>query len=141
MSGRRAVLAGDNPATLALARHGAAVLLRVGGQTVAAAGLADALMAIRRAVAHQYADPVDALFHDEEVDGPLPARYRVLACTLADERTMLSARTEGIDDVDLVGAEDVGEAGSVRAGSVEQQLAMLAVRIEMAAVYLGLAGG
>lgn len=141
ISGRRAVLAGDNPATLALARHGAAVLLRVGGQTVAAAGLADALMALRRGSAHRFGDPVDALFHDEEIDGPLPARYRVLACALADERTMLGARTEGIDDVDLIGAEDVGEAGSVRAGSVVQQLAMLAVRIEMAAVYLGLAGG
>ncbi len=165
ITGRRAVLAGDNPATLALARHGATVLLRVGGQTVAAVGVADALVALRRAgakrlgesagragakrlgesagrgAAHRFADPVDALFHDEDIDGPLPARSRVLALTLADERPMLGARIEGIDDVDLVGAEDVGEAGAVRAGGVEQQLAMLAVRIEMAAVYLGLAGG
>ncbi len=148
MTGRRAVLAGDNPATLALARHGAAVLLRVGGQTVAAAGLADALMALRRAGAKRlresagrFADPVDALFHDEDIDGPLPARSRVLALALSGERPMLGARLEGFDDVDLVGAEDIGEAGAVRAGSAEQQLAMLAVRIEMAAVYLGLAGG
>jgi hypothetical protein len=155
MSGRRTVLAGDNPATLALARHGAAVLLRVGGQTTAAAGLADALVALRRAgakrlvesagrgAAHRFTDPVDALFHDEEIDGPLPARSRVLALTLADERAMLGARVEGMDDVDVVGVEDVGEAGSVPAGSggAEQQLATLAVRIEMAAVYLGLAGG
>lgn len=149
ISGRRAVLAGDGPATLALARHGAAVLLRVGGQTVAAAGLADAMVALQRGVARhlgggaadRFADPVDALFHDEDFDGPLPVRSRVLALALADERPMLSARLEGINDVDLVGAEDVGESGSVRAGSVEHQLAMLAVRIEMAAVYLGLAGG
>ena len=153
MAGRRTVLAGDSPATLALARHGAEVLLRVSGQVVAAAGLADALVAIRRAAAkrlgewsgsgaaRRFADPVDALFHDEEIDGPLPERSRVLACVLADEHRMLSARVEGIDDVDLVCAEDVGEAGSVQASSIEQQLAMLAVRIEMAAVYLGLAGG
>lgn len=141
MSGRRVVLAGDCPATLALARHGAAVLLRVGGQTVAAAGLSDALVAQRAATARGFADPVDALFHDEKLDGPLPARSRVLALTLADERPVLSARIQHIEDVDLVGVNDVGEAGSIPAGSIEQQLAMLAVRVEMAAVYLGLAGG
>ena len=141
MSGRRTVLAGDNPATLALARHGAEVLLRAGGQVVVPAGLADAMVAVRRDAARQFADPVDALFHDDEIDGPLPARPRVLALALADERLMLAARLEGFDDVDLVGAEDVGEAGAVRAGSTEQQLAMLAVRFEMAAVYLSLAGG
>ena len=47
MSGRDVVLAGDNAATLALARHGAAVLLRVAHQAVAAVGLADALVALR----------------------------------------------------------------------------------------------
>ena len=52
-------------------------------------------------------------------------------------------RVAGVDDVQVVGAEDVGEAGSVQvpAGRAEQQLATLAVRFEMAAVYLRLAGG
>lgn len=45
MTDRQAVLAGDCAATLALARHGAAVLLRVAHRAVAAAGLADALVA------------------------------------------------------------------------------------------------
>ena len=56
---------------------------------------------------------------------------------------MLAARIAGMDDVDLVGVEDVGEAGSVpdRNAGTEQQLATLAVRLEMAAVYLRLAGG
>lgn len=143
MSGRQAVLAGDCPATLALARHGGAVLLRVGGRPVAAAGLADALVALRGTASGRFTDPVDALFHDEELDGPLPSRPRVLALSLAEERPVLTARTAGIDDVDLVGAEDVGDAGSVPAvgSSAEQQLATLAVRLEMAAVYLRLAGG
>jgi len=154
MSGRQAVLAGDCPATLSLARHGGAVMLRVGGHPVAAAGLADALVALRRGVAAQFVDPVDALFHDEEIDGPLPGRPRVLALALADERALLGPRIAGIDDVDLVGVEDVGdvdvgdvedvgEAGSVPAtgGRAEQQLATLAVRLEMTAVYLRLAGG
>ncbi|MGI9123731.1 MAG: TobH protein [Mycobacterium sp.] len=143
MSGRQVVLAGDNAATLALARYGGSVLLRVGGRTAAAAGVSDAVVALRRGVGGGFADSVDALFHDEEIDGPLPGRPRVLALTLAQERQVLSARLSGIDDVDLVGAEDVGEAGSVPAvdGRPEQQLATLAVRLEMAAVYLRLAGG
>lgn len=141
ISGRQTVLAGDCPVTLALARHGGAVMLRTGGRPVGAAGLADALVALRGSAG--FADPVDALFHDEEIDGPLPARMRVLALALADERPVLTARLGGIDDVDLVGVEDVGEAGSVpaRGGRAEQQVATLAVRLEMAAVYLRLAGG
>lgn len=141
IASREVVLAGDCPATLALARHGGAVILRVAGRPVAAAGLSDALIALRAATL--FADPVDALFHDEHLDGPMPGRRRVLALALADERPVLAARIAGIDDVQLVGAEDVGEAGSAPAagGRAEQQLATLAVRLEMAAVYLRLAGG
>lgn len=143
IAGRQAVIAGDCPATLALARHAGAVLLRVGGRTVAATGLADAVVGLRGAPSARFADPVDALFHDEEFDGPLPGRLRVIALTLAQERPVLTARTAGIDDVDLLGAEDIGEAGPGPAtgGRTEQQLATLAVRLEMAAVYLRLAGG
>jgi hypothetical protein len=141
MTGRQVVLAGDRPATCALARHGAAVLLRVGGQPVAAAGLADVLVALHGI--GRIADPVDAMFHDEEIDGPRPVRPRVVALALAQERQSLTARLAGVGDVDIVGVEDVGEAGSVPAanGRPEQQLAVLAVRLEMAAVYLRLAGG
>ena len=65
---------------------------------------------------------------------------------------MVAARVAGLDDVDLVAAEDVpdapgGSAGSAAspaptgAGRAEQQLAILAVRLEMAAVYLRLVRG
>jgi len=143
MTGRRVVLAGDCPASLALARHAGAVLLRVAGESATAVGLADALVALRRPWTAGFTDPADALFHDEEIDGPLPGRPRVLALTLQTERPALGARVAGIDGVDLVGAEDVGEAGSVPASNArpEQQLATLAVRLEMAAVYRRLAGG
>jgi hypothetical protein len=143
MIGRRVVLAGDCPASLALARHAGAVMLRIAGEPVAAVGLADALVALRRPSTAGFADSVGALFHDEEIDGPLPSRPRVLALTLQTERPALGARVADIDGVDLVGAEDVGEAGSVPVSNAraEQQLATLAVRLEMAAVYRGLAGG
>lgn len=143
MFGRQVVLAGDCPATLGLARHAAAVILRLTGQAVAAAGLSDVLVALRSGIASQFGDPVDALFHDEELDGPLARGPRALALTLDAERQMLAARVSGLDDVDLVGVEDIGEAGAVPAptGRPEQQLATLAVRLQMAAVYLRLVGG
>jgi hypothetical protein len=145
MSGRQAVLAGDCPATLALARHSSAVMLRVAGRPVVAAGLADAMAALRAGFGSSagFTDPAEALFHDEEIDGPLPTRIRVLALTLATERHVLAARVAGIDDVDLLGAEDVGDAGSIppSGARAEQQLATLALRLEMSAVYLRLAGG
>ncbi len=142
--GRPTVLAGDCAATLALARHGSSVLLRVAGDPVAAAGLGDALAAMRTGTAGRFGDSVDALFHDEEIDGPLPGRPRVMALALAAERTTLTARVTGIDGVDLLGAEDVGteDLGSVPVSRrVETELAILALRVEMAAVYLRLMGG
>jgi hypothetical protein len=141
IAGRRVALAGDCAATLALARHGSSVLLRIAREAVAAAGLADAVVALRAG------SSVDDLFHDEEIDGPLPERLRVLALTLADERTVVSARVAGLDDVDLLAAEDVpdvpgGSGGpGTRAGPAGQQLAVLAVRVEMAAVYMRLVRG
>ena len=85
----------------------------------------------------------EALFHDEQIDGPLPNRIRVLALSLAAERQILAARVAGFDDLDLVGVEDVGDAGSIplSGGRTELQLAILALRLEMAAVYLRLLGG
>ena len=86
------------------------------------------------------------MFHDEEIDGPLAERLRVLALTLDTERTVVASRVAHLDEVDIVGAEDVPDlldgrsapAGTQRA---EQQLAVLAVRLEMAAVYLRLVRG
>ena len=150
IAGRRVALAGDCAATLALARHGSSVLLRIAHEVVAAAGLADAVVALRAVQCRVL--PSDALFHDEEIDGPLPERLRVLALTLADERTVVAARVAGLEDVYLVAAEDVpdgpgGSAGSEVLPSLggpvspEQQLAVLAVRLEMAAVYMRLVRG
>ncbi len=153
LAGCRAALAGDCAATLALARHGSSVLLRLAHEVVAATGLADAVLALRAAAESPGgAASVDALFHDEEIDGPLPDRLRVLALTLRAEQTVVAARTAGLENVYLLAAEDVpdgpgGSAGSTVAPalggaiSAEQQLAVLAVRLEMAAVYMRLVRG
>lgn len=144
MSGRDVVLAGDNGSTLALARHGSAIILRIAHQAVAAVGLADAIVALRTGLGTQSdADREAALFHDDEIDGPVPQRVRTLALTLDAERAVVTARVAGLDDVDIIGAEDVPDGGesAVQPGRPEQQLAMLAVRLEMAATYLRLARG
>src|SRR6476661_10695062 len=68
MSGRDVVLAGDNAATLALARHAAAVLLRIAHQSVAAVGLGDALAGLRTGLGGAAgADREASLFHDEQI--------------------------------------------------------------------------
>jgi hypothetical protein len=147
MAGHTLVLAGDCAATLALARHGCATLLRIAHQAVAAVGLADALVALRGGMGRQSdADQETALFHDEELDGPRPKHVRTFALTLAAERAVVAARVAGLDGVDVVGAEDVPDIADtaespVSSGRPEQQLAMLAVRLEMAAVYLRLVRG
>ena len=152
LADRQVALAGDCAATLALARHGSSVLLRIAHQAVAAAGLSDAVVALRAGASGGFVDPADALFHDEQIDGPLPQRLLVLALTLSAEQPVVAARTAGLDDVYLLAAEDVpdgpgGSAGSTVAPalggaiSAEQQLAVLAVRLEMAAVYARLVRG
>jgi hypothetical protein len=144
MSGRTVVLAGDCAATLALARHGGAILLRIAHQAVATVGLADAIVALRTGMGGQSeADREAALFHDDELDGPLPERVRTFVLTLDAERAVVAARVAGLDDVDIVGAEDVPDVpeSPVWSGRPEQQLAMLAVRLEMAATYLRLVRG
>ncbi|HEY2450963.1 MAG TPA: TobH protein [Mycobacterium sp.] len=146
MSRRRLVLAGDCAATLTLARHGCTVLLRTAHEVAAATGLTDALLALHAGAGAGFADPTEALFHDEEIDGPIAERLRVLALTLDAERTVVASRIAQFDDVDIVGAEDVPDLPDGRralpgAQQVEQQLAILAVRLEMAAVYLRLVRG
>jgi hypothetical protein len=156
ISDSRVALVGDCAATLALARHGSSVLLRIAHHVAAATGLADAVVALRaKSESGDAPSSVDALFHDEEIDGPLPDRLRVLALTLAGERTVVAARVAGLNEVYLIAAEDVPEAPGGVGGSgglvgalapggaarAEQQLAVLAVRLETAAVYLRLVRG
>lgn len=142
MTGHEVVLVGDTAATLALARHGAAMMLRVAHRPVAAVGLADALVALRGEMSVAPGADHDALFHDEQIDGPRPARVRTFVLATDAARPVVMARVTGIDDVDVIAAEDVPDVKvPLATGHPEQQLAMLAVRLEMAAVYLRLVRG
>jgi hypothetical protein len=146
MSGRHVVLTGDTAATLAVARHGSSVILRVAHELVAAACLADAVVALRGGLG---AGPGGdgSVFHDEQIDGPLPARVRTFVLATDAERPVILAKIGGLDNVDVINAEDVPDvmetAVSIEPapGREEQQLAILAVRLEMAAVYLKLVRG
>lgn len=139
ISGRRVVLAGAGAATLALGRHASTALLRIARTVTATTGLGDALVALH--AQHAAADPTAELFHDAEIDGPVPDRLRVLALTLAAERTVVAARIGERADIDLVGAQDVPDSPLAPLDRTEQQLAVLAVRLEMAAVYVRLMQG
>ena len=155
MAGRDVVFAGDTAATLALARHASMVMLRVGQKTVAAAGLADALVAIGSGWGRgSGAGDELSIFHDEEFDGPSPQRTRTIVLTTDTERPAIVARLKGFDDVNVINSNDVpevvmsggdqdvpGVVAAPRIGRPEQQLALLAVRIEMAAVYQRLIRG
>ena len=65
------------------------------------------------------------------------------------ERSVVVARLTGLDHVDVIGAVDVPDISDgsatpqtpVWAGRPVQQFAMLAVRLEMTAVYLRLVRG
>lgn len=141
LAGREVVLAGDSEATLALAQHSAAVLLRVARQVVAAVGLTDALGALSP-LNIAAVDYETALFHDEELDGPLPSRVRTVVLTSDEKRPVVVARTEGFADLDVVSADDVPDSAStISSVRLEQQLATVAVRLEMTAVYLRLVRG
>ncbi len=155
MSGHDVVFAGGEAATVALARHAATVMLRVAHRTVAAVDLADVLVAIgtgwgRGPAASGFGSDELSIFHDEQIDGPLPTRTRTFVLTSDTARPAISARLTDFDDIYVVDANDVPDvvtAGGNRdvAGTaptrLEQQLALLALRLEMAAVYQRLVRG
>ncbi|AKS35396.1 hypothetical protein [Mycolicibacterium goodii] len=141
MAGTDVVLAGDTAATLALARHGATMMLRIAGQVVSAVGLSDVLATLGSGARGEIGER--SLFHDEEIDGPLPNRLRTFVLTTDAERQTVAARIGGFDDISTISADDVPDSAgtTLPAGRPEQQVAILAVRLEMAAVYSKLVRG
>ncbi|MBF6218150.1 tobH protein [Nocardia abscessus] len=166
MQQRGIVLAGDSPAAAELAEHGAEVLLQSAGKVATAVDLAEAVAARTRMseAAGETAPDFDPLFHDEELDGPAPVE-RIRVFVLSADRDRAAARRRlavfGGDgsnlvdadlvnaDVDLLHTEMTDPAAPTQARAEEsapaegtelEQLAVLALRLEMAAAYLRLIG-
>ncbi|MEV6555389.1 tobH protein [Nocardia sp. NPDC051756] len=166
MHQRGVVLAGDSPAAAELAEHGAEVLLQSAGRVATAVDLAEAVAARARMVeaAGESAPGFDPLFHDEELDGPVQVeRIRVFVLSADADQSAARRRIavfggggSSLVDADLVNAElDLLHTGLIDpsvpaparpeepvpgSGGELEQLAVLAVRLEMAAAYLRLIG-
>ncbi len=81
-------------------------------QPVAAVGLADAVVALRGGMAAAVRRARSTRCSTtRRSTGRCPVAPRVLALTLDAERPVVAARVAGLDDVDVVGAEDVGDGG------------------------------
>ncbi|WP_127783826.1 tobH protein [Rhodococcus sp. X156] len=136
-AGHRLVVAAEHPAAVVLAGHVATSLLRNAAVVVGAAELAQVLLSRRHGPAAVATPVVDPIFHDPDIDGPLPEPpLRVLLLGTAEEETRLRALSESLPDVELVlGTLDDGPLRHHPAA----ELLLLAARCETAAVYLGLA--
>lgn len=141
MLSRRVVIAGDSPATAVLARHSTDSLLQIAGVIAAPAALPDALVARDRLLDSTAAsDTYDPLFHDEELDGPAPvAPVRVFVLSTDEDRPAARRRAAALPDMELVSV--VGEFEAREVPPALEQVAVLTVRLEMAAAYLRLVGG
>jgi len=137
-AGRRLVLAADDPASGALAEYVAASLLQHAGVVAAAVQLAEALAAQSHQRHRSESGPaVDPIFHDPEIDGPLPdLPMRVVLLGTTAEEGRLRARGAALPDHELAVA-------TIESGALQEdasaELLLLAARCESAAVYLGLA--
>ncbi|WP_067687996.1 tobH protein [Nocardia jejuensis] len=153
---KRIVLAGDNPAAIQLAEHAAEILLASAGQISTATNLSETIAAQARLVeaAGVSAPGFDPLFHDEQLDGPAPVeQVRVFVLSTQTEMSVrrrlgVFSGDSGMVDADLVNVDveaanpaAAGEPGGQAAPPSElEQLAILTLRIDMAAAYLRLLG-
>ncbi|MFH5210932.1 tobH protein [Antrihabitans sp. NCIMB 15449] len=145
------VLAGDDAAPAELARHASEVLLRCAGTIAAAGDLSDVVGAAAMLAQGDSggSSDFDPFFHDEQLDGPPPRnRVRVFVVSTEPERRLAERRIAVFADAQLVAVDpeeaaraDEGVPPPTRSGRELEQLAILAVRLEMAAAYVQLMSG
>ncbi|GAB10637.1 hypothetical protein GOARA_061_00760 [Gordonia araii NBRC 100433] len=143
------VLSGDSPAGDALAARTASTLFAVGGVPAAAVDLAAAMTQLLR---DRGGSASDALFHDPEIDGPLPQRARLHVLSTPVQQWQARRRVAALPDAEVLvgsapdeatpeGASAAGATGAVDDGaSALLTYLVLAARLEMAAVYAALLG-
>jgi hypothetical protein len=146
VQGRQTVWAGDTPAATALAAHAARTVYAVAGLSGVAASVSDAVVVGARPVAGP-APEVDPIFHDPDFDPPLaPLPPRVVAVTTPTAEWSTRQRVSSLPDVDVLTATDDAPPPptpgrpAVDSPADLGPLLVLAVRVEMAAVYLRLIG-
>ncbi|ADG77819.1 TobH protein OS=Tsukamurella paurometabola (strain ATCC 8368 / DSM / CCUG 35730 / CIP 100753/ JCM 10117 / KCTC 9821 / NBRC 16120 / NCIMB 702349 / NCTC 13040) OX=521096 GN=Tpau_1188 PE=4 SV=1 [Tsukamurella paurometabola] len=147
LAGRRVALTADSAAGLAIAEHAASQALTLGGQVVAAVGLADVELATPELAAAPSggalgASTVDPLFHDPFLDGPAAqVPLRVLILTVRDRAAQVAARMRALPDVESLPIDEDGAEAGERSPRVEAtDLLSLAVRFDLASVYRRLTG-
>ncbi|MEE4024811.1 hypothetical protein V1Y59_17130 [Gordonia sp. PKS22-38] len=151
LDGRSVLWVGDTPGTAVIATHAARMLLALAGVIGAVAETGDAVRVVREWSERTGATPDDVIFHDPEFDGPEPdGPPRVMAVTTVSREWYLRRRLDGIGDLDVLTGDgaDTTEQAAVSATSYDDapgdapgdllSLLLLALRIEMAAVYLRL---
>jgi len=146
IEGRQAVWAGDTPAAMALAAHAARTVYAVAGLSGVAAAVSDAIVVAARPSTVAATPDVDPIFHDPDFDPPLaPPPPRIVVLTTRTSEWATRQRVSSLSEVLVLTATDddapppaqasVGDAP----GDIESLL-VLALRVEMAAVYLRLIG-
>lgn len=153
LDGREAVWVGDSASADVIAEHAAQILIGVAGQVTAVAEMADVPQLMRLWAAGSGSAPTDSLFYDPDFDGPAPAAPpRIMVATTAGREWFVRRRLEGFADIDVLIGEEAADAADpaavsppVPAGDVAadgpaelRALLLLALRVEMAAVYLRL---
>lgn len=138
LANRRFVLVGSDPTAIEVARHGCSVVLSATGIAGASAELSEVLAAVHdhRAIGSSGAlSDVDAIFHDEELDGPLPTEVdRLMLIDTSGDLPALRRRAAALGEPDLISADDIVDRPLQRA-------LLIAERFDMAAAYLRLTGG
>ncbi|MBD0859749.1 hypothetical protein IA539_00770 [Gordonia sp. zg691] len=161
---RPSVWSADSPAGAVVARHAVTSLVGLAGVVGAAAELADVSRMSRLLEARSGGAPAaDSIFYDPDIDGPPPAQTpRVLVVSTARREWYTRQRVAGLGDVDLVVGADRAEGAPADAGAGVAQwddlrpapgddpvadgpgdvrdFLIVALRVEMAAVYLRLVG-
>ena len=143
MVGRTPLLWGTDPLATAVARHAAASLAAHAGVVAHAAGWheAAALPVLRVAAARGSAEP--DVFHDPYLGGGPPAVRPMLLSAETDPASAAARRTavDALPGADPVTADEELMAAATDPAAAASAVAVLALRFDLAALYLGLGSG
>ncbi len=144
MAGRTPLLWGTDPVATAVATHAGGSLAAHAGVVAHAAGWheAAALPALRTAAARSSAQ--DDVFRDPFLDAPGPAEVRAMLLGVLHDPASVEGRraaTEALPGADVVGADEELVVRPDDPAAASCAAAVLALRLDFAALYVGLGSG